>query len=137
MKTKYRWIAQDADGRVGGYKEIKPSALYHQWTNYHGWKSTHNGTQNPNWQDSLIDLKKESYEIVDGILERRPKKVKLTDTQLLDAIVEHSLCVEVEDGEVWVITSDGRTSVFNEKGNIRKAIREWLKENVDKKHKQE
>ena len=131
MKTEYRWIAQDWDGRVYGHEEIKPNIfnITQQWSNNNDYKLIHNGTQNPNWQDSIIELEKESYEIVNGILERRPKKVKLTDTQLLDAIVEHKLCVDITYTDAAVSDGTGRLA-FNKKGNIRKAIKKWLKENT-------
>jgi hypothetical protein len=131
MKREYRWIAQDWDGRVCGYEEIKPNIfnITQQWSNNNDYKLIHNGTQNPNWQDSIIELEKESYEIVNGILERRPKKVKLTDTQLLDAIVEHKLCVDITYTDAAVSDGTGRLA-FNKKGNIRKAIKKWLKENT-------
>lgn len=57
------------------------------------------------------------------------EKVKLTDTQLLDAIVEHKLCVDITYTDAAVSDGTGRLA-FNKKGNIRKAITKWLKENT-------
>jgi len=138
MKTKYRWIAQDDDGQICHFSGEEPWILgsMNCWANNEHWTTIASGEQNPNWQNTLIDLEIENYKIVDGILERRPKKVKLTDTQLLDAIVEHKLCVDITYTDAAVSDGTGRLA-FNKKGNIRKAIKKWLKENVDKKHKQE
>lgn len=62
-------------------------------------------------------------------------KNKLTDTELLDAIVEHRLIVDRSDeGRVVVWASgSGGIDVTNEKGNVRKAIKKWLRKNVTTK----
>lgn len=133
MKREYRWIAQDENGRIGMYRfgGDKPHLNNDRvWVNNDFlWTYEVMGAMNPDFENTLIDLEKENYKIVDGILERRPKKVKLTDTQLLDAIVEHKLCVDITYTDAAVSDGTGRLA-FNKKGNIRKAIKKWLRENT-------
>lgn len=131
----YKWIAQDARGEIWGF-QLEPAAnVIHNgfYTNGGDNEFVERGKPNPNWPDSLIDLEIEDFEIVDGILTRKPKaKKELTDTELLDAIVKHELRVEAYACAVHVGTTYG-IDVSNKKGNIRKAIKKWLKKNVDKK----
>lgn len=139
MEPDYKWIAQDADGAIWFFNtKPEPEGAFDAFYAESDSDSKRAGTgkRNPNWRDSLIDLEKEDYEIVDGILERRRKHNPnvLTDTELLDAIVEHELRVDVNGNEVEVISGSILGAVtINKKGNIRKAIKKWLKKNVDKK----
>lgn len=138
MEPDYKWIAQDMDGAIWFFN-TKPE-LELAFDAFYAESDTNNkraavGKPNPNWRDSLIDLEKEDYEIVDGILERRRKHNPnvLTDTELLDAIMEHKLSIECWlDGRAIVLGEDPTINVINKKGNIRKAIKKWLKKNVDK-----
>lgn len=129
----YRWVAQDARGEIWKF-QLEPTANTIHNGFYTG-EFVEKGKPNPDWRDSLIDLETEDYEIVDGILIRKPKaKKELTDTELLDAIVKHGLRVDVNGNEVEVISGFHEIDVVNKKkGNIRKAIKKWLKKNVDKK----
>lgn len=139
MEPDYKWIAQDANGEIWKYTKKAPRLCKEIWQNKDFLLSTAmtvaNGDPNPNWRDSLIDLEKEDYEIIDGILVRKPRaRKKLTDTKLLDAIVEHELRVDVNGNEVEVISGSIPGAVtINKKGNIRKAIKKWLRKNVDTK----
>lgn len=142
MEPDYKWIAQDMDGAIWFFNtkpelELAFDAFYAESDSDS--KRAGTGKENPNWRDSLIDLEKEDYEIVDGILERRRKHNPnvLTDTELLDAIVKHGLRVDVNGNEVEVISGFHEIDVVNKKGNIRKAIKKWLKKNVDKKETKE
>lgn len=133
----YRWIAQDADGLICYFKGEKPWTLGRMdcWVDNNPWFAVTDGNPNPNWRDSLIDLEKEDFAVVDGILIRKTRpevKKGLTDTDLLDAIVKHELRVEAYACVVHVGTTYG-VDVSNKKGDIRKAIKKWLKKNVDKK----
>lgn len=144
MDYKYRWIAQDADGVIWKYPIKEPEQGESIWLNMDRpllkTMLVARGTPNPNWKDSLIDLEKEDYEIVDGILTRKPKAEvsisELTDTDLLDLIVKHELRVEAYACVVHVGTTYGK-DVSNKKGDLRKAIKKWLKKNVDKKETKE
>lgn len=139
MEHKYKWIAQDADGAIWSFS-IKPeperafNAFYAASDSNN--KRVEVGNHNPNWRDSLIDLEKEDYEIVDGILVRKPKaevsRSELTDTELLDAIMWHRLAVDMRENgliTVWKYDLSGIYAV-NKKGNIRKAIKKWLRKNT-------
>ena len=131
---EHRWIAQDADGEIYKFFEKKPYAYEMSWLNMGRWDKIEEGNPNPNWRNSLIDLEKEDYDIVDGTLIRKPKaKKKLTDTDLLDLIVKHGLTVAAYTTGVYVNGIHDSVDVCNKKGNIRKAIKKWLKKNVDKK----
>lgn len=142
MEPDYKWIAQDAEGAIWFFNtkpelELAFDAFYAESDSDS--KRAGTGKPNPNWRDSLIDLEKEDYEIVDGILERRRKHNPnvLTDTELLDAIVEHKLRIgNLECGGI-LVWADGAIDAVNKKGDIRKAIKKWLKKNVDKKETKE
>ena len=134
----YRWVAQDARGEIWKF-QLEPTANTIHNGFYTGGDNefVEKGKPNPNWRDSLIDLEKEDFAIVDGTLIRKPKaKKKLTDAELLNAIEEYRLIV---DRNVWsknaitVWNRDDFTGATSEKGDIRKAIKKWLKKNVDKK----
>lgn len=135
MEHKYKWIAQDADGSIWFFN-TKPeperafSAFYSEGNSEN--KKVEAGKPNPNWRNSLIDLEKYQYSIIDGILLHGDiKKVRLTDTELLDAIMEHELRVDVNGNEVEVISGSIPGAVtINKKGNIRKAIKKWLRKNT-------
>lgn len=135
MNPDYKWIAQDADGAIWGF-QLEPAAnVIHNgfYTSVGDNEFVEKGNPNPGWRDSLIDLEKEDYEIVDGILIRKPKaKKQLTDTELLDAIVEHKLIVDwMDDGRslIWK-AGGGGVDTYNKKGDIRKAIKKWLRKNT-------
>lgn len=138
MEPDYKWIAQDTDGEIYRFFEEKPQDELTAWINGCKYALLETGKPNPNWRNSLIDLEKEDFEIVDGILVRKQKaRKKLTDTDLLDAIMWHKLSIgEIGSGGILVWDGDGIDAV-NKKGNIRKAIKKWLKKNVDKKETKE
>lgn len=72
--SKWKWIAQDDCGTICKYIGKPRNGI----TMFSGiQKSIKNGKENPNWQDTLINLKTEDYEIVDGILKRSPRKTEL------------------------------------------------------------
>lgn len=134
MEPDYKWIAQDADGVIAKYVQ-EPEIIGNHWRKgkYKEYKTVKFGEANQNWRDSLIDLEKEDYEIVDGILTRKPKAKKvLTDTELLDAIMWHKLIVDRMDDERVLIWKAGVSGAYvvNKKGNIRKAIHKWLRKNT-------
>lgn len=135
MEPDYKWIAQDKDGAIWFFN-TKPG-IELAFNAFYAASDTNNkradmGKPNPNWEDSLIDLEKEDYEIVDGILERRRKNNPnvLTDTDLLDAIVWHRLRIGELAGGGILVWDDGGIDVVNKKGNIRKAIKKWLRKNT-------
>ena len=137
MEPDYKWIAQDECGVIWRYHTNKPIADVGEWLNGNCYGNGAMGCENPNWRDSLIDLEKEDYEIIDGILVRKPRvRSGLTDTDLLDLIVKHELRVEAYACVVHVGTTYGK-DVSNKKGDLRKAIKKWLKKNVDKKETKE
>lgn len=77
--SKWKWIAQDADGQVSKYI-IEPEIVVRFWAaNGNDYKFIDNGDRNTGWQETLINLKTEDYEIVDGILKRLPRKIKLDE----------------------------------------------------------
>jgi hypothetical protein len=132
MEPDYKWIAQDADGVIAKYVQ-EPEIIGNHWRKgkYKEYKTVQIGEANPNWRDSLIDLSEYPYSIIDGILVHGDiKKVRLTDTELLDAIVKHELFVGIAtNGMVEIINEDG-FGIYNKKGNIRKAIKKWLRKNT-------
>lgn len=139
MEPDYKWIAQDADGVIWRYRLKEPKQGESIWLNMDRPlimpMLVARGTPNPNWRDSLIDLEKEDYEIVYGILVRRPRaevsRSELTDTELLDAIMEHELLVNVSSDGVRVISgAPSEVTITNKKGDIRKAIKKWLRKNT-------
>jgi len=138
MEPDYKWIAQDECGAIWFFNtKPEPMRAFNAFYAADN-KRAEIGSHNPNWSDSLIDLGKEDYEIVDGILVRKPKaevsRSELTDTELLDAIVKHELRVDVNGSKVEVISGSIPGAVtINKKGNIRKAIKKWLRKNVDTK----
>lgn len=80
--SKWKWIAQDAEGRVCKFLEkVVPVNGYLFWEKYpEKYKVVQeHGERNPNWKDTLINLETEDYEIVDGILKRLPRKTKLDE----------------------------------------------------------
>lgn len=128
----YKWIAQDADGVIAKYVQ-EPEIIGNHWRKgeYKEYKKVQFGNPNPNWQDSLIDLSEYPYSIIDGILVHGDvKKVRLTDTELLDAIVEHKLRIGHLDCGAIIAWADGAIDSVNRKGNIRKAIHKWLRKNT-------
>lgn len=146
MEHKYRWIAQDKDGSIWEY-ELRPevhmpqNAFYAQGNS--GSKEIERGKENPNWKESVIDLETDRYQIVDGILMNSKdirvattetvetiSKHKLTDTELLDAIMWHRLRIGKLAGGGILVWDDGGIDVVNKKGNIRKAIKKWLRKNT-------
>lgn len=134
MEPDYRWIAQDADGVIAKYMQ-EPEIIGNHWRKgkYKEYKTVEIGNHNPNWRDSLIDLSEYQYSIIDGILVHGDiKKVRLTDTELLDAIMEHKLIVDrMDDGRALIWKAGvGGADVVNKKGNIRKAIKKWLRKNT-------
>lgn len=138
MEPDYKWIAQDTNGEIYRFFAVKPWEGLTAWINGGKYDLLETGKPNPNWRNSLIDLEKEDYEIVDGILVRKPKaRKKLTDTELLDAMMEHGLRIwDTSDGAIIILADTGEKA-YNKKGNIRKAIKKWLKKNVDKKETKE
>lgn len=131
MEPDYKWIAQDADGEIFKFHGNKPCTGKISWVNNYCWCKVENGKPNQNWRDSLIDLSEYPYSIIDGILVHGDiKKLRLTDTELLDAIVEHGLRIGHLDCGAILVWADGAIDSVNKKGDIRKAIQKWLRKNT-------
>jgi len=75
--SKWKWIAQDADGKVHKYDHYFPDHDSEEFITLGLFKKVLECKQNPNFKDTLINLKTEDYEINDGILTRIPRKTKL------------------------------------------------------------
>ena len=73
---KYRWIAQDRDGKIDRYKK-KPEIPQH-YNNWYAdcWDNVEIGVMNSNWRKSLIDRTKHDYKIKDGLLVRVDKPAR-------------------------------------------------------------
>lgn len=78
--SKWKWIAQDADGQIWKFrKEPKQDNCFDATKDCSDYKFIEDGKTNPNWKETKINLKTEDYEIVDGILNRLPRKTKLDE----------------------------------------------------------
>lgn len=78
--SKWKWIAQDADGIICKYftePKLKEKGFKPRPSD--GFIPGFIGCKSELWRDSLINLKTEDYEIVDGILKRLPRKTKLDE----------------------------------------------------------
>ena len=77
--SKWKWIAQDKDGFIYKFaSELEPKCgkiVFHPG----GAEITlvEQGKQNQNFENTLINLETEDYEINDGILTRIPRKTEL------------------------------------------------------------
>ncbi len=74
--SKWNWIAQDKDGCTFFYDE-EPSKMSFGFLPNGKYLKQGKGQPNPNFKDTLINLRTEDYEINDGILTRIPRKNKL------------------------------------------------------------
>ena len=75
--SKWKWIAQDADGKVHKYDHYYPDHDSEEFITPGLFKKVLKCKQNPNFKETLINLETEDYEINDGILTRIPRKTKL------------------------------------------------------------
>ena len=75
--SKWKWIAQDADGKVHKYDHYLPDPDRWNFMTKGLFKRVYEGKLNTNFKDTLINLETEDYEINDGILTRIPRKTKL------------------------------------------------------------
>ena len=75
--SKWKWIAQDADGKVHKYDHYFPDHDSEEFITLGLFKKVLRCKQNPNFKETLINLETEDYEINDGILTRIPRKTKL------------------------------------------------------------
>lgn len=75
--SKWKWIAQDADGKVHKYDHYFPDHDNEEFITPGLFKKVLKCKQNPNFKETLINLETEDYEINDGILTRIPRKNKL------------------------------------------------------------
>ncbi len=75
--SKWKWIAQDADGKIYKHDHYLPDPDSENFMTPGLFKIVYKGKPNPNFKDTLINLETEDYEINDGILTRIPRKTKL------------------------------------------------------------
>mgnify|MGYP003437337382 CR=1 FL=1 len=75
--SKWKWIAQDADGKVYKHDHYLPDPDSENFKTPGLFKRVYKGKQNPNFKETLINLETEDYEINDGILTRIPRKTEL------------------------------------------------------------
>ena len=68
---KFRWLCQGIDGHVW-ISVAKPYIYCGHWIAATMIYET--GKPNPNWRDTLIDLKADNYDYTDGILTRIEKE---------------------------------------------------------------
>lgn len=75
--SKWKWIAQDADGKVHKYDHYFPDHDSEEFITPGLFKKVLKCKQNPNFEETRINLRTEDYEINDGILTRIQRKTKL------------------------------------------------------------
>ena len=73
-KTKWKWIAQDADGRTFFYDEEPLIKMPFGFMPNGQLKLVAKGKPNQNFRETLINLETHDYKIVDGILIRVDKE---------------------------------------------------------------
>lgn len=77
--SKFKWIAQDRDGKIYKYtNESEPGCMELVFaTDGRDMKLVRTGKPNPNFANTLINLETEDYKINDGILTRITRKTEL------------------------------------------------------------
>ena len=75
--SKWKWIAQDKDGKIHKYDHYLPNPYSEEFMTPDLFKRVCKGQPNPNFKETLINLETEDYEINDGILTRIPRKTEL------------------------------------------------------------
>ena len=76
---EYKWISQDKNGEIVKYYDTEPTIGERDvgFINGYKWSLFKEGKQNPNWRESLINLKTHDYKIEDGILMKVEKGLKI------------------------------------------------------------
>ena len=77
--SKFKWIAQDRDGKIYKYtNESEPGCMELVFaTDGRDMKLVRTGKPNPNFANTLINLETEDYKINDGIVTRITRKTEL------------------------------------------------------------